>query len=109
MDWNGDDVPTRMLRLSPFAICLACCQCPASSCVHPAALAAVMIVSVMPTPPGMGVPTLRIVWSVMMLRRRSSTGSMFSASASLSIWLSAAKWPWGPPKPRNAAPGTWLV
>ena len=39
----------------------------------------------------------------------SSTGSMPRRSASLFIWLSATKQPWGPPKPRKAPPGTEWV
>ena len=55
---------------------------------------------------------LRVAWiepSCQQLRRRSSTGSMPSASASLFICISAAKWACGPPKPRNAPLGTLVV
>ena len=43
------------------------------------------------------------------LTRRISTGSIPSASASLLIWLSAAKAAWGAPNPRNAPAGVALV
>jgi len=44
-----------------------------------------MIVSVNPTPPGMGVPVVRSFSSVSTFFSRISTGSMPNASASLSI------------------------
>ena len=59
-----------------------------------------------------GGTTLRVAWiepSCQQLRRRSSMGSIPSASASLFICISAAKWACGPPKPRNAPLGTLVV
>ena len=38
------------------------------------------------------------------LRRRNSSGSMPSLRASMSMALSRAKWVWGGPAPRAAAP-----
>ena len=56
------------------------------------------------TPAGMTVWVMPMLPSRSTLRRRISTGSIPSASASLFIWLSATNVPWGPPKPRNAPP-----
>ena len=61
------------------------------------------------TPLGMGVPTDIRLPSRRMLRMRSSTESISSASASRLIWDSAAKAPCGPPNPRKAPPGMLLV
>ncbi len=47
--------------------------------------------------------------SLKRLRIRSSTGSIFSASASLSTCNSAIKAACGPPKPLKAPPGISLV
>ncbi len=76
---------------------------------QPAACAAASITSAMLTPGGMGVCVVSRLPSRKTFLSRSSTGSMPSASASLFIWHSAANAPCGPPKPRNAPPGTLLV
>jgi hypothetical protein len=59
--------------------------------------------------PVMTWPKMSWSWVRRALRRRSSTGSMPSASASLSIWASAAKEVWTAPNPRMAPHGGLLV
>src|SRR3972149_3399624 len=61
------------------------------------------------TPFGTEVPTERIDPSRTTFFKRNSTGSMPNASASLSICISAAYNPCGPPKPRNAPLGMLFV
>ena len=43
------------------------------------------------------------------IAQTQGTASMPKAAASLLTWLSAAKWPCGPPKPRKAPLGQLLV
>jgi hypothetical protein len=79
------------------------------SCRQPNVSAHCFTTGPMVTPLGSGVPTEVGTPSVSTLRSRIVTGSRPNTSASLFIWPSAAKAACGPPKPRNAPPGTLLV